>query len=128
MRKDPTLTPRQRVLDAHAREKGRNTAEFPDGQSYRMLQEEKQRVGSSTYTGNGLTDSYEAPATNASGEEKARYRALMEKSYDAGKLASARAQGKPTGYDAAMRGASSSSTSAAMEKMRRLAQAAKKKP
>lgn len=101
---DNRPTPRQRVLDTHARDAGRNLSEFPDGESYRMLQQAKSRVGSKAMTGSGLVDSWDSPATGTTAGETAQYRAKMEQSYNAGKTAKAKAAGQPTGYDAAMRG------------------------
>lgn len=91
-------------MDAHAKEKGADLAEFRDGESHKMLQEAKSRVGSGRMTGNGLTDSWESPSNNAMADERGRYVATMEKSYDAKKEKSLRRAGQPTGYDAAMRG------------------------
>ncbi len=113
------MTPRQRVLDGSARETGASLAEYRDGESYEMLKDAK------AATGHVLNKSLASPDSKvkeglfpwlgrqAAGDEVARYQKTMESEYDKVKTTYLRRDGKPTGYDAAMRGTPSTLMSSA---------------
>lgn len=108
-------SPRQRVLDSSARETGANLAGYRDGESYEMLKNAKAGVGhvqnsSLTKVSEGV---FPWIGKQAMPDEADRYRKTMEAAYDETKEQIARKDGRPTGYDAAMRGTPSSSMSSA---------------
>lgn len=107
----PVVTsPRQQVLDASARETGSDLAGFRDGESYELLKDAKAAVGhvESKPLSKMHEGLYPWIGKQATGEEVPRYQTTMEGQYDKKKDEERQYKGKPTGYDAAMRGAPTS--------------------
>lgn len=109
----PLVSPRQRVLDAEAREHGRNMSEFLDGGSQKLLEAAKNRVGDAGATGNGFIDSYESGMRSAGPDEAPRFKSIMDAAYWKGKEANRKRDRLPNGYDASMRDTPASPVSTA---------------
>jgi hypothetical protein len=98
-------SPRQRVLDSSAVSDGENLAGYRDGESYEMLKNAKASVGH--VRDSPLSKAKEGVfpwiGNQANSDESPRYRKKMEEAYDKVKEKDLKRDGRPTGYDAALR-------------------------